>query len=210
MARKKRVSRKRKSYKKNPSPRRYVKRAARSARQTFGSLSFKGALKNVPYIQIGMFGSKWLAKRFGGGASETDPTSWTWKNYLQGGLGAVAVGFLAQMVKPGSGQKVMEGGINLMIYEMIQNELISQNEWATGQFGEEEEDYGYMPGDVEQDESGREFLLGEDYQWRELPEAQMQGLGQLEPVGPLGQLEPVGPLGGFGSEDLYRKALLDT
>lgn len=204
MAKKRRTTRKKRSYLRNPSPRRYMKRAARSARATFGSLDFKGVLKDVPYYQFGMFASKWIAKRFGGGASETDPASWTYKEYLKGGLGAVAAAFLAQMAKPGSGKKVLAGGINLMIYEMIQNELISGNEWATGQFGYGENP-GYMPGDVEQDESGRSYLLGEDLQWRALPEEGMQGA--LEPVGPLGQLEPVGPL---GAVDPYRRALLDS
>lgn len=218
MAKKRRTSRKKRSYRKNPSPRRYVKRAARSARTTFGSLDFKGVLKDVPYYQFGMFASKWLAKRFGGGASEIDPASWSYKEYLKGGLGAVAAAFLAQMAKPGSGKKVLAGGVNLMIYEMIQNELIAGNEWATGQFGVdsyyEGEDAGYQPGDVEQDETGQSYLLGEDLQWRALPEEGMQGalepvgpLGQLEPVGPLGQLEPVGPL---GASDPYRRALLDA
>jgi hypothetical protein len=156
-----------------------------------------------------MFGSKWLAKRFGGGAMESDPESWTWKTYLQGGLGAAAAAYVMQMIKPGSGQRVLEGGLNLMVYEILQNELIAGNEWATGQFGaEDDEMYSYEPGDVEEDETGKSYLLGEDYQWKPLPEMSVQGMGSvLEPVGPLGQLEPVGPL---GADDVYRKALLGT
>jgi len=210
--------RKKRSYKKNPSPprrrsrpaRSYKKRAISRVRSTFSGLNFKGALKNIPYAQFGMFGAKFLAKKFGGGALEADPESWTWKQYLQGGLGAAAAGFLAQMIKPGSGQRVLEGGLNLIVYEMIQNELITGSEWATEQFGEDEgeEDYSYQPGDVESDETGKTYLLGEDYAWRELPEADVSGMGRLEPVGPLGRLEPVGPLG--GTTDVYRSALLDT
>jgi hypothetical protein len=150
-----------------------------------------------------MFGSKWLAKRFGGGASETDPESWGWRQYLQGGLGAVAAAFVANMIKPGCGQKVLEGGVNLMVYEMLQNELIAGSEWAAGQFGEEDDYYGYLPGDVEEDETGRSYLLGQDSQWQELPEGSYSG--SLQPVGPLGVLEPVGPL---GDADPYREALL--
>lgn len=204
MARKRRTTTRRKrTYRKNPRVRSYTRRAARSARSTLKGLNFKGALKNVIPFQFGMFASKWLAKRFGGGASETAPESWGWKEYLQGGLGAVAAGFVAQMVKPGTGQKVLEGGLNLMIYEMIQNELIAGSAWATGQFGADET--SYLPGDVEQDETGRNYLLGEDYQWRALPETTMGET--LQPVGPLGEtLEPVGPLGA----DPYARALLDN
>jgi len=218
--RRKRTTTRRKARpRRNPSSvKRYARRAARRSSSALRGLNFKGALKNVAYYQVGMFGSKWLAKRFGGGASEIDPESWGWKEYLQGALGAVATGFLAQMVKPGSGQKVMEGGLSLMVYEMIQNELITGNEWAASQFGEEEDYYGYVPGDVEQDETGRSYLLGEDQQWHELPESVQGSYGSLEPVGPLGStLEPVGPLGStlepvgpLGADDPYRKALLDA
>lgn len=213
---KKRKTTKKRTYKRNPSPRRRTyKRAARRVSSTFRGLNFKGALKNIPYSLVGMFGAKFLAKKFGGGALETDPESWGWKEYLQGALGATATAFLAQTLKPGSGQKVLEGGLTLMAYEMVQNELIAGSEWASGQFGfnaygelggfGEDDDASYLPGDVETDDSGKPYLLGQDYQWRELPEEGVSGT--LQPVGPLGTLEPVGPLGG---DDNYRKALLDT
>lgn len=216
--RKKRTSTKRKrTYRKNPSARKYARRAASSARSTFAGLNFKSALKNSPMYLVGMFGSKWMAKRFGGGASETDPDSWNYRSYLQGGLGAVASAFVMQMVKPGSGQKVLEGGMNLMLYEMIQNELIQPNAWAQGQFGDMgygELGEGYQPGDMEQDDNGRTYLLGDNGQWRELPEGvagALQPVGPLgetlDPVGPLGQLEPVGPL---GAADPYARAFLDS
>lgn len=216
----KKTTKRKRSYRKNPSARKYARRAASSARSTFAGLNFKTALKNAPYYLIGMFGSKWMAKRFGGGASETDPESWNYRSYLQGGLGAVATAFGMQMIKPGSGQKVLEGGLNLMLYEMVQNELIAPNSWAQGQFGDmgnygELGAGGYQPGDVEQDESGRTYLLGDNGQWRELPDDGVAGalqpvgpLGEtLDPVGPLGQLQPVGPL---GAADPYARALLDT
>lgn len=207
---KRRKTTKRRTYRKNPSrTRRVARRATRSAGATFRGMNFKKALANLPYFQAGMFGAKWLAKRFGGQALETDPATWGWQQYLQGALGAVGAGFLAQMIKPGSGQRVLEGGLNLMVYKMVQNELIADNEWATGQFGAyyEGEAGTYEPGDVEQDESGNTYMLGENYEWRALPEAEVSGYGALEPVGPLGQIEPVGPL---GASDPYAAALLDA
>ena len=187
----------------------------------------------MPYTQIGMFATKWLAKRFGPDASEIDPGTWDWSSYLKGGIGAVAAGFFMQMIKPGSGQRVMAGGLNLMAYKLIQNELIAGNPGWAAQFGadEDEDDYvpteymggydgyggqdTYLPGDVETNSAGQPFLLGEDGQWHALPEETMGDLlepvgplGQLEPVGPLGQLEPVGPLGNIDAA--YRKSLLDA
>lgn len=166
-------------------------------------------MKDVPATQIGMFATKWLAKRFGPDATEIDPESWNWSSYLKGGLGAVLAGFLAQMVRPGMGQKVMAGGLNLMIYKMIQNELIVDSSWASGQFGQEEDyEEGYLPGDVETDASGQPYLLGQDNQWHALPEEGMLG-DVLQPVGPLGDvLQPIGPLGGSSLDEQYRRALL--
>lgn len=212
MAKKRRTT-KRKKYTKNPAPRRrrtsYKRRAVSRVRSTFAGLNIKGALKNTPFYLVGMLGSKWISKRFGGGASEMDPESWTWRSYLQGAAGAVATAYIVNMFKRGSGQKVLEGGLSLLVYELIQNEFVAGSEWATEQFGlqgfgaDDEDAYSYFPGDVETTPDGKTALLGQDYQWRELPEGDYGG--SLEPVGPLGQLEPVGPL---GSDDPYRNAIL--
>lgn len=196
---------KRRAPRRNPSK---ARRTYSRARSTFAGLNFKGALKDVPATQIGMFATKWLAKRFGPDATELDPDSWNWSSYLKGGLGAVIAGFLAQMIKPGMGQKVMAGGLNLMVYKMIQNELIADSPWASAGFGAQEEmESGYLPGDVETDARGIPHLLGDDYKWRQLPADAMGDV--LEPVGPLGQenLVPVGPLGET-LDDQYRQALL--
>lgn len=207
---KRRKSTKRRTYRKNPSRvRRTARRVARRTGMTFKGMNFSKALANLPYFQAGMFGAKYAAKLFGGQAMEADPATWGYKQYIQGSLGAVAAGFIAQLLKPGSGQRVLEGGLNLMAYKMIQNELIAGNEWATGAFGayyEGAEPGSYLPGDVEQDESGRSYLLGEDYQWRALPE-DVSGMGALQEVGPLGEtLTPPGALGA----DPYARALLDA
>lgn len=162
---------------------------------------------------LGMFAAKWAAKRFGDPASETDPGSWNYASYLKGALGAAAAGFMANALKRGSGQKVLEGGMSLMLYKLVQNELIAGSSFWSGQFGADER----VPGVVEYNSEGEPFLLGEDYQWypmdgeeddyRMLPDAGMYGESLVEP-GPLGDAmtEP-GPLG-FGADvdDLYRKA----
>jgi hypothetical protein len=174
-----------------------------------------------------------LAKKFGGGAAlETDPESWDWTSYLKGAAGATVAAFLMQMLKPGSGQKVLTGGLNLVVYKMIQNELVAGSAWASGQFGADDdayipdeyidgygygEDEGYLPGDVEEDASGQSYLLGDDNQWHALPEEPMVdgygGYGDvLEPVGRLGASEPLQPVGPLGDnlDAAYRKALLNA
>jgi hypothetical protein len=203
---KKRKSSKKRAPRRNPRRRTY-RRAVSRARSTFAGLNIKSALKDVPLTQVGMFATKWLAKRFGPEATETDPDSWNWSSYLKGGLGAVIAGFLAQTIKPGTGQKVLSGGLNLVVYKLIQNELIADNDWAEEQFGAGQEE-GYLPGDVEDDEYGNSYLLGEDSQWHQLPEASMMG-DNLQRVGPLGEIEKLthpGPLG----EDPVAAALLDA
>lgn len=202
----KKRSKKRKAPRRNPR-RRTARRAISRARTTFAGLNVKSALKDVPLTQVGMFATKWLAKRFGPDATETDPESWNWSSYLKGGLGAVIAGFLAQTIKPGAGQKVLAGGLNLVVYKLIQNELIAGNDWAENQFGQQDEQEGYQPGDVEDDANGNSYLLGEDRQWHALP----QGVGSdaLQRVGPLGALDPLsrpGPLG----DDPVAAALLDA
>lgn len=209
---KKRAIKKRKAPRRNPRRRRSYKRAITRARTTFAGLNVKSALKDVPLTQIGMFATKWLAKRFGPDATETDPDSWNWSSYLKGGLGAVAAGFIAQNIKPGSGQKVLAGGLNLVVYKLIQNELIAGNDWAEDQFGQQEDAYvdsdGYQPGDVEDDEQGNTYMLGDDNQWHQLPEAGVMG-DELQRIGPLGAMEKLTPPGALGA-DPVAAALLDA
>jgi len=152
-------------------------------------------------MSIGMMAAKWAAKRFGEAATETDPESWNYASYLKGAAGAAAAGFLANMVRRGSGQKVLEGGMALMLYKLVQNELVPKSEWAQSQFGAES---SYRePGVIEENDAGEPYILGEDYQWRPLNAAddyrmlpQNQYDGTLVTPGPLGDaLVPVGPLG---------------
>ena len=211
MPRKRRSTRRRKTTRRNPARRHYARRAVSRARTSFMGLDFVKALKGAPLTLAGMLGAKWMAARFNGG-THTDPESWQWDDYLKSAAGAAAAGFLANMVKPGSGQKVMEGGIWITLYYLLQNELIQPSDALRGQFGADEQYYpaeylgaqaDYAPGDVEYNSAGQPYMLGENYQWQPIPETMS---GELEPVGPLGQLSPVGPLG--STDDAYRKMLL--
>lgn len=173
----------------------------------------------IPFA-VGMMAAKFGAKRFGSTGSETDPASWTWRTYLQAGAGAALAGMAVNMVKPGMGQKVFQGGLALVIYKLIQNELIVKNEkaveWLGGYNGMGADDgllldlngdpYMMGPGGEEMplDESHRMNLLGASDVESFYGEDDAQTWGEaLAPVGPLGMygeaMAPVGPLG-YGND----------
>lgn len=185
----------------NPTTRRrVVRRAGARARGAFAGLNFKTALKNIPLNTFGMFAAKWAAKRWGTAATETDPTSWNYASYLKGAAGAAAAGFLANMLRAGTGQRVLEGGMSLMLYKLVQNELIVNSPFWTGQLGADEGG-GYSPGDVEVNSAGEPYILGDDLEWYPLTGADESGMygaggGALVTPGPLGDaLLTPGPLG---------------
>jgi len=202
------VSRKR-TYRRNPAKRKRS-RARATASKIFGGLNFKKAIGDMPAIQIGMFAATWSAKRWGADATQTDPASWTWDSYLKGAIGGVGAAILANMMKRGSGQKVLEGAFNLMVYKAVQNELIVESSWATAQFGADDDDYSpeeyLMTGDENWflGQDGEMYPTDEAYR---LPEASYDGYGDtLQPVTSLGDtLQPVTSLGS-AVEDKARRA----
>jgi hypothetical protein len=155
----------------------------------------------MPYIQVGMFSAKWAAKRFGDPATEDDPASWGPSSYFKGALGCALAGMLINAVKRGKGQLVLSGGLNLMAYKAIQNELIPTSGFWHDQLGAAEE--SYVPDEY--------LLTGSDdnpYAWdmdgnmmpaddrHRMPNYDV-GSEALEPVTALGSeaLEPVTALG---------------
>lgn len=144
-----------------------------------------------------MFVTKWAAKRGTPDALEDDRGTWNGMTYLKGGLGAAAGGYLANMVKPGSGQKVLEGGMMLLLYKAAQNHLIPQNTFLMNQLGQDGQQY--VPGDVEVNSAGEPFILGQDgTTWIPMDKGQeLAGYGQDEDWEMMGQnaLETPGRLG---------------
>jgi hypothetical protein len=215
--RKRRKTSKRRAPRRNPSrrrrrnPRRIVRRASSAVR----GLNFKAALKNIPVHTLGMLSAKWAAKKFGTAASETDPGSWNYASYLKGSAGAALAAFIANVIKPGTGQRVLEGGLSLMLYKLAQNELIAGNAFWSGQFGETDYQYERVPGVVEENEAGEPYILGEDYQWYPLEGhvGEDSALVAPGPLGYAGELVAPGPLG-YGAESeedlnsLYTRSFL--
>jgi hypothetical protein len=204
---------KRRAVRKNPTRRRKIARRASGA---FGGLNLRSALKNIPLNTLGMFAAKWAAKRFGEAATETDPSTWNYASYLKGALGAASAGFIMNMIKRGTGQRILEGGMSLMLYKLVQNELIAGTSFWAGQLGEGESNYS--PGDMETDSAGNAYILGQDYEWQPLDgvddyrmEPGMYGGygGQLVTPGPLGDaLVTPGPLGATSDVDEMMKSSL--
>jgi hypothetical protein len=206
---------KKKKRSKNPSAKSAAKRASRAISKSVLGLNFKKVFAELPYTQAGMFSAAWAKKRLGGTATETDPESWDWSSYLKASLGPVALAMLINSFKRGKGQLVLAGGLNYVVFKAIQNELVAGSDWASGQFGAEEDwtvlgqdDDDYIPTEYlmtgtdenpyAYDESGNMYPADDRHR---LPEVS----GVLEPVTSLGDvLEPVGPLG----EDPWARAFL--
>jgi hypothetical protein len=179
----KRTTRRRYTKRRNPAvnatPRRrtYRRRARRAASRIVSGLAFKAALKNAITLNIGMFAAKAAARRFGLDSSETNPESWTWRSYIQAGLGGAGAALLFNAVKPGKGQKVLEGALAFTLFKMLQNELVVKNETATKWFGadEEEQDPNLLNLDLEGigadddeelvyvDDNGQEIPMSDEY-----------------------------------------------
>lgn len=150
----------RRRYRRNPSPRR--RRNPSSGGKLLGGLNIRSALKGVAALNVGMFAAKFAAKRFGDPATETDPSTWNYTSYLKAAGGGIAAGMLVNMLKPGMGQKVLEGALAFTIFKAVQNELIVKSEGATKWFGGADDpnvldigDDGAYLGELPLDESHR-------------------------------------------------------
>lgn len=188
-------------YRRNPT----TSRTRRVARRATSGLSFRRALKNVISLDIGMFAAKFAAKRFGDQiASETDPTTWNAMSYVKAGVGAVGAGLLANMVRPGWGQKIMEGGLAWTVFKAVENEVIHGNATAEKWLGQDYlyEGVGADPNVLVLDEDSTPYMTGQDGQLlpldeshRMLPSMTYSG-DVLTPPGRLGDvLTPPGRLG---------------
>ena len=133
---KKRATTKRRR-RRNPSAKSVARSGYRRARATIGGMNIGGAFRNtVPHV-AGMMAAQWGAKKFSDGGGANDP-NWEFKNYLIGGASAFGAGMIAENIKRGTGQKVLEGGLALLAYKVLVNEVAPQNEWFQEQFGADE------------------------------------------------------------------------
>ena len=221
MAKKKKKRATTKKRKRNPSVKSVARSAGRRARATIGGMKIGNALRNtVPHV-AGMMAAQWGAKKFSDGGGANDP-NWEFKNYLIGGASAFGAGMIAENIRKGSGQKVLEGGLALLAYKVLVNEVAPQNDWMMEQFGQDEfeimgqgdeyeaifgadpDEYEaifgandeYTEGDAYLADDGETYILGSDGRWYPVSESHRQ-ISQDEDVELLGgELEKPGRLGG--------------
>lgn len=150
---------KKRTYKKNPSPRSVATRA-------LGGLNLPKASLEATKAAGGMLIAQFFAKKFakGGGANNEN---WNVKNYAFAALGALAAGLAGNMIKKGSGQEMFKGGLALVMYKIVTNEIAPQNKWLESQLGQFDEmnpayqAASYLPaGDLDVEEDF-EYLLGQ-------------------------------------------------
>ena len=117
---------------------RIVRKTGSSAKSALGNLSFKTGFKNAVWLFAGMFAAQFGAKKFGGEntANLGQPETWTAMSYVKGGISGTVFAVVANMLRPGSGQKVIEGSIAHLLFQLAQNYGVNASEWAKGQFGE--------------------------------------------------------------------------
>lgn len=224
-AKKKKTTKKRR---KNPGKAKAVaKRVYSRARETIAGMNIKKALGNtIPHV-AGALAAKWTVKKFPGTEGGSDREDWTWGNYLAGGFGGFVAGAIAENIKRGSGQMVLEGALTLLGYKLFINEVAYKNEFLTEQFGQDDEpevilgDVDAEPGDLLLGDDGEIYMLGPDGYTRPVGEqhrqlaAEMnrralaaQAMGDaLQPVGrTLGDdLRPVGRTLGAVPNDPYAR-----
>lgn len=159
----------RRSYKRNPAP----KKRRRSATAARGAASILRNLKPMESVvdsakQVGgMLCTQFFAKRFAAGGGANDP-NWTWKNYTWGLGGAFVAGIGAEMIKRGSGREFLKGGLSLLGYKLVTNELAEKSTFVKTWLGETDsvEELMYSDEDLAPasylGEDGEVYLLGQD------------------------------------------------
>ena len=190
----------------NPAPkRRYARTYRRKRRRNpstsragklFSGLNFKQAIADQVPIQIGMFGAKWMEKRFGPAASDLDPASWNAFSYIKGALGGTILAVAINALKRGYGQKVLTGALAQVTNRLVRNELIQKSEWAQAQFGQDDEEYLYVDTDAAPYAASISGMMPVDERHR-LSDASMMTPSALGDA-----LEPVGAMG-FSDEEDY-------
>jgi hypothetical protein len=195
-----RRKRRSKRRRRNPSPR--FARARRYARaaggRMFSGLSFRGALKDVVSMELGVLAARFAKKRFGPDANDYDPATWTVWSDVKGVVGAVLGGMLANAIKPGMGQKVMTGGMLYITDRIVRNNLINKSDWAIAQFGADDEGIVVDEQGIPYAQTGGNILpLNEVHRY--LPQGSAMGDSLVSPSA-LGASRLV-PVGRLGDED---------
>jgi len=192
---------KKKSYKRNPA-----------SLRTVGGLNIPRAAIDATKCAGGMLIAQFFAKKFakGGGANNVN---WDAKNYGFAALGALAAGLAGNLIKKGSGQEMFKGGLALVMYKLVTNEIAPKSDWLEAQLGQFDElnpayqAAGYLPeADIEEMDvmEDYEYLLGEGNVYAPAEDEFYPNMG--EPVVPVSSLgEAITEVSDLG-EDPYSAA----
>lgn len=225
--------RRRRSYRRNPGEemifmpnppgraRRYAKRAYAGARGLLAGISAGEAIKFTGQAMMGIAAANLIRKKFGAVGDQRD--NWEWRDYLMAGLGSLGASFVAKYLfraSPATSRNILMGGLVLIGYRLLQDEIVPQSDTLRNWIGEENPEgswngigaggaAGYLPGDLYVGDDGQTFVYGDDGNWRPaddsarlLPAA--EGYGEtLAPPSGLGELVEPSRLGADPYSDAY-------
>jgi hypothetical protein len=158
----------------------------------------------------GALAAQFFAKKFAEGGGGNDP-NWSWKNYLLGMGGAFSSGFVAELIKRGSGRPFIVGGLTLLLYKAWVNEVAPRSAFVDTYWGQDMltsnndqmqylgyDGQYYTPGDNYLGADGEMYLLGTNGMWYPTSENYRDPdmHGALVPSSSMGgAFEPEGSLG---------------
>jgi len=186
----------------NPAPkkRRRRRRNPEMFRGVLGPVP--AAFKNLFPLFMGGLGAKLLQRRYGKGSDAV--SDWTWEDYAWAGGGTLLASAASKYLfhaTPSTQQKIIEGGLFFIGWNLLEKELVPKSEIATKFLGEDGEEY--LPGDRYDAGTGETFVLGANGEW--IPENRRILGDVVAPVGPMGEdeilmgdvTEQPGPLGEY-------------
>lgn len=173
-----------------------------SAKGFLSGTSIPTAVRSMLPMTAGALLAKVSQKRFGDKTAEDG--NWTWKDYVAGGLGAL-VGSLASRhllkATAATQQKVLEGGLLILTFKLITQEVVPMSTTAMEWLGEDGN--SYTVGDVYRTEAGEQYKLGSNGQWEYLP---ANTGAQFQQGGYIGGNEPVSRPGRLGGSPVVPRA----
>ena len=204
------MAKKRKSPKKRRGPAKRgpgrSRRRAYTRNPTAGGIlagtSIPTAMRSMLPMTAGALLAKVSQKRFGDKTAEDG--NWTWKDYVAGGLGALAASLGSRYLLRATAatqQKVLEGGLLILVFKLITQEIVPMSSTAMEWLGEDGETY--RAGDLYETEAGETYVLGAGGEWKYLP---ANTGAQFEQGGFVGENEPVSPPGRLGASPIVPRA----
>lgn len=164
--------------------------------------SIPNAMRSMLPMTAGALLAKVSQKRFGDKTAEDG--NWTWKDYVAGGLGALAASLGSRYLLRATAntqQKVLEGGLLILTFKLITQEIVPMSTTAMEWLGEDGNTY--RAGDLYETEAGEQYMLGAGGEWQYLP---ANTGAQFEQGGFVGESEPVSPPGRLGASPIVPRA----